>query len=121
MAKYVRSITSISPSTNGLSRWFGTVKTFGTPQWNVILVGILLVLVVGYVVAANRSSTATFTRLGLEQRIEELRQANQQIQLGSLEYRSLARIRAAAQSAGMIAVDEVKYLTPTGGAVAVTP
>lgn len=122
MTKYVRSPNRTEPRVLGVALLIVRLRSMSLPQWNLILLSILAVLIVAYFIAVNRTSTATFDKLGLEERISATRAANQELQLQTLEYRSLSRIREAAQAAGMVAVDTQEYLAPSGsGPVAVTP
>ena len=86
---------------------------------NILLICGTVALFVGYLALNNRTTADSFEIRSLERRIVELEEAKRSLDLEMLDRQAMGNIESRVRELGFVPVEDVSYLTTTGGAVAV--
>lgn len=84
-----------------------------------ILFIILAFFIVFYLIQVNKLASASFRLRDLEKQIEELKEANRNLELEINNLISLETIEKASKKMGLVKGEEVEYLTPVDPVIAV--
>ena len=100
------------------------VETFALPEWvgglqvRLILVGLAMVLSVIYVCETSSAATSGYKMHDLENQVGQLQSEIQKVQVQIADESSMVRLEQRLNGSGMVAVGQVKYLTPVESVVA---
>jgi len=86
--------------------------------WRILLIALVVVLSVLYVFTTTATSTRGFVMNELEQKITQLEQENQQLQVQIAEQRSLGRIQEKLKETTLVKTTSVEYISSLGATVA---
>jgi len=86
---------------------------------NILLFMVIAFAGISYLYYTNQTATGGFEIKGLEQRIEELQQDDEKLELKAAELQSLSVIEEAVADMEMVAVSTIDYLPAVGSVVAV--
>jgi len=86
---------------------------------NKILVGMIFVACIGYITTINDLSIKGFILQDLKSDISQLEIDNEQHELKAMTLESYELINERAQKLGMVKVEDIKYVSVVGGAVAI--
>ncbi len=86
---------------------------------NVALIALAAAMLAGYLAFSTQSSADGITVRSLEKRITDLEEQRRRLDLETLSKQSMDSVAGAARDLGFVPVSDLKFLSPTGGAVAV--
>jgi len=85
---------------------------------NTILAVLVVVVAVSYFVQINSLATKGYQITELEDKVEQLEQEKKDLELISLNLQSMGTVKEKVDGLGLVAINDVQYLTPTPVAVA---
>lgn len=97
--------------------WWHRLK-LSTQKFAVLLSVLAVATGFTYVMVTNHTAQEGFAIRGLQQRITELQDENQQLELKAADLRSLSAVQQTSDQLGLVPATSFDYLAPTSGAVA---
>ncbi|HLD28314.1 MAG TPA: hypothetical protein VJB67_01745 [Patescibacteria group bacterium] len=107
------------PELNKKVKLFNTIKSvFSWRLASVLLVIVTVVFGLSYLMQTNFVATKGYQIKDLEQRVEELKNNSDQLNLQYIELQSMASITKNVKNMDLIATNDVEIITPLGSAMA---
>jgi len=117
MSKFFR-LTKKQNSKRIFPKGFSKTVKINFRIFNATLISLIIVIGVASLVQINSLAVKGYQIKDLQNRINELKEVGENLQLDALKLQSMDNIKNKVSSLDMVAVGEVSYLTPTPVALA---
>jgi hypothetical protein len=105
---------------NNRNRSQGAARVFANPfALNILFIALAASMLAGYLAFSTQTSADGMTVRSLEKRVNMLEAQKRRLEIETLSKQSMGSVAGAARDLGFVQVSDLKFLSPTGGAVAV--
>ncbi len=91
----------------------------GNNGLKILLLVVIVFVGLSYLYYMNQTATGGFDIKGMENKIEDIKKNNKQLEVATAEMQSLSNIEKASQEMQMVATTSIEYLPAIGSVVAV--
>jgi len=99
-------------------RVFSKIR-FSSATFNVLVIGIIVLVSLFYLIQSNKISTYGFKIKELEEELRKLRQENEKFELEVTKLQSISKIEEVGRELSMIKVEKVDYITQINTSMAI--